>query len=124
MCDDYAHKEWCGLESRAICGLLKTHQSDRIMLLTVDSFSDIDEYLNISKESDDFVVDAIYRRLKALSDPLPPSQSTLPLPLQSPPLETMKSKIIMVWKNAYHPLLPWIIIVGLISYILGTLSRH
>jgi hypothetical protein len=123
MCDEYGRREWCGLESRAIRSLLKQQQDDRIMLLTfdgstIDGVSDIDGYLNISGKSPDYVVDAIYKRLQDLGEPLPPSQSILPQPI---PPKSMKSKIIMIGKNAFHPLLPWFIIIGLFSYILGTL---
>jgi hypothetical protein len=39
------------------------HQSDRIMLLTIDEISDIDGYWDIQNKSDDTVVDGIYQRL-------------------------------------------------------------
>jgi hypothetical protein len=124
MCEHYTRKEWCGLESRAIRGLLKTHQSDRIMLLTVDGttidgVSDIDGYLDISNESDDYVANAIYSRLEALGEPLPPSRSLLPLP-QRPPPKNMILKMIVVLKNALYSIPPWYIVVALSSYILGT----
>jgi hypothetical protein len=122
MCDDYARKEWCGLESRAIRGLLKTQQNDRIMLLTVDGCTidgvfDIDGYLNISDESNDNVADAIYSRLEKLGERLPPSRSLLPLP---PPPQNTEAKLIIDWKNNFLTLLPWFIVVGFLSYRLGT----
>ncbi|CAF3926962.1 unnamed protein product [Rotaria sp. Silwood1] len=125
MCDEYTRKEWCGLESRAIRSLLKTYQNDRIMLLTVDGKTmdgvfDIDGYMNISEDSDDIVVDAIYSRLKALGDPLPSSR-----PLQTPPRQSTRdnvlSKSIMALRNTFHSISPWYIVVALSSYILGTI---
>jgi hypothetical protein len=95
------------------------------MLLTVDGEAidgvlDIDGYLNIKDESVDDVANAIYSRLEALGEPLPPSRSLLPLPRLAPS-PSMISRIITVWKNVYNPLIPWFLIVGLISYHLGTL---
>jgi hypothetical protein len=126
MCDDYKRKEWCGLESRAIRGLMKAHQSNRIMLLTfdgktIDGVSDIDGYWNISKESVDDVANAIYNRLKALDEPLPTSRSFGPLPPRSP--ENKISKMIVTLENTVHSISPWYIVVALLAYILGTLNR-
>ena len=76
MCNDYDRKEWCGLESRAIRSLLKSYQSNRIMLLSIDGhvingILDIDGYLNISDETDESVATSIYERLLDLGSPLP-----------------------------------------------------
>jgi hypothetical protein len=130
MCEDYARKEWCGLESRAIRDLLKTRQNDRIMLLTVDGkridgiFS-IDGHMDISKDSEDEVASAIYSRLMELGEPQPQSQlklhSSLPPPL---PRESMISKMIVASKNAFHSISPWYIVVVLLAYILGTIFGY
>ncbi|CAF1197806.1 unnamed protein product [Didymodactylos carnosus] len=71
MCDAYERKDWCGLESRVIRDLLKTRQSHRIMLLTVDGHKidgvlDIDGYLNIEDMMECEVVNHIYSRLKEI----------------------------------------------------------
>ncbi|CAF0987819.1 unnamed protein product [Adineta steineri] len=128
MCADYTRKEWCGLESRAIRSLLKTDQSDRIMLLTVDGKTidgvfDIDGYLDISNDSDDYVADAIYERLDNLGEALPSSlslRSVPPSPLQ-PSQESILSKVVVASKNNLNLILSHII-VGLLSYIWGTRS--
>ncbi|CAF1113154.1 unnamed protein product [Adineta steineri] len=125
MCDEYSRKEWCGLEARAIRSLLKTHQSDRIMLLTVDGkriegVLDIDGYMDISQENDDNVVDAIHSRLEALGHPLPLSQP-LHTPTQQLILEGVLSKRIEILRNVLRSISPWYIIIVLLSYILGTI---
>ncbi|CAF3939319.1 unnamed protein product, partial [Rotaria sp. Silwood1] len=126
MCDDYALKEWCGLEARAIRSLLKSNQNHRIMLLsvdgkTIDGVLDIDGYLDISNESDEDVVNAIYSRLKDLDKPLQPSRSlhqlSLPLPAQN-----IISKMHVALKNTFQSISPWYIVVALISYMLGILT--
>jgi hypothetical protein len=60
MRGDYTRRELYGLGSPANRGLLKTHKSHRIMLLTVDGndidgISDVDGYLNIANETDDLL---------------------------------------------------------------------
>jgi hypothetical protein len=124
MCDDYSRKEWCGLEARAIRGLLKTDQNDRIMLLsvdgkTIDGVLDIDGYMDISQEDDDDVVNAIYSRLIALGDPLPLPRS-LHTPTSHPISESVLTKNFMVLRNAFYSISPWYIIILLLAYILGT----
>ncbi|CAF3998762.1 unnamed protein product, partial [Adineta steineri] len=128
MCADYTRKEWCGLESRAIRSLLKTDQSDRIMLLTVDGKTidgvfDIDGYLDISNDSDDYVADAIYERLDNLGEALPSSLSLRSVPPSSlqPAQESILSKVVVASKNNLNLILSHII-VGLLSYIWGTRS--
>ena len=128
MCDEYSRREWCGLEFRAIRDLLKTHQRDRIMLLTVDGktiegiFS-IDGYIDISKESETDVADAIYKRLLALGDPLPQAETLIQQP-PPPPTHHIISNIIEALKRVNHPLLPWFIVAVLLSFILGTIIGH
>ena len=120
MCSDYSKKEWCGLEARAIRDLLKTGQSNRIMLLTFDGTGiegilSIDGYMNISNDTDDVVAHAIYDRLKQLDDPLRQSESDL-----HPATETdTRSKAILTLKNAVQSIPPWCIAVALSAYILG-----
>ncbi|CAF0987870.1 unnamed protein product [Adineta steineri] len=124
MCADYKRKEWCGIEARAIRDLLKTVQSNRIMPLTVDGtiidgILSIDGRLNISEHSDDYIVDGIYKRVNSLDEALPPSRSSpslLPQPLQ----ESILLKMILTSKNILNLMSPWYIVVGLLSYILGT----
>lgn len=76
MCRDYQRKEWCGLEARVVRDLIKTNQSHRIMLLTVDGevfdgILSIDGYINIKDNTPDQVANEIYRRLLSHSYPSP-----------------------------------------------------
>ncbi|CAF1146861.1 unnamed protein product [Adineta steineri] len=124
MCADYKRKEWCGIEARAILDLLNTVQSDRIMLLTVDGtiidgVLRNDGRLNISNKSDDYVADGIYKRLNSLGEALPPSRSSPSPPLQ-PLQESILLKMILASKNILNLISPWYVVVGLLSYILGT----
>jgi hypothetical protein len=124
MCGAYTQKEWCRLESRAIRDLLKTVESDRIMLLKVDEkpidgILSIDGDMNISNDTDEVVADAIYSRLIALGDPQPESNLHLSPPSPPPPQKSMISKVIVASKNAFRSISPWYIVVFLLAYILG-----
>jgi hypothetical protein len=71
LCDDYVHKEWCGLEWRAIRDLLKERQEDRIMLLRFDNVSvpglfGIDGYINIGEWSASETARAIIARVQSM----------------------------------------------------------
>lgn len=64
MYDDYSRKECCGLESRAIRSLLKSDQSHRIILLSVngkiiEGILDIDAHMNMSQMDEESVADEI-----------------------------------------------------------------
>jgi hypothetical protein len=83
---------------------------------TIDGVFDIDGYIDISKETDDYVADAIYRRLKDLGDPLPPSR---PLLRPTTSSEDKKSKTSVVLKDTFYSVLPWFIVVALVSYNFG-----
>ncbi|CAF1274684.1 unnamed protein product [Adineta steineri] len=125
MCNAYSRKKWCGLESCAISSLSLAGRKDRIMYLSVDGtiiegLLDTVGYMDISKKSDDDVVDAIYSRLKALDDPLSSSQSSHTSTQQSM-LEGVLSKRIEILRNVLRSISPWYIIIVLLSYILGTI---
>ena len=61
-------KEWCGLEWRAICDLIKQKSGDKLMLVRFDGSSTpgvfgIDGYLDISAMAPTALADSILRRL-------------------------------------------------------------
>ncbi len=65
---DYASKEWCGLEWRAIRDLMKKKNDHRIMLLRLGEFElsglfGIDGYLDLSQRSPSDCAEAICARL-------------------------------------------------------------
>jgi hypothetical protein len=70
LCADYARKEWCGLEWRAVRDLIKQMQDDKLMLLRFDDASmpglfDIDGYIDISKRPPTDTAEAILTRLQS-----------------------------------------------------------
>lgn len=68
LCADYVHKEWCGLEWRAIRDLLKKKQAAMIMQIRFDDtyipglFS-IDGYVKVGERSPDEIAALIVQRL-------------------------------------------------------------
>jgi len=73
LCEDYAHKEWCGLEWRIARDLIKQKQEHRLMPLRLDDaqipgFHSIDGYLDIRNLSDTEVAEAILKRLGLLTE--------------------------------------------------------
>lgn len=69
LCAEYAKKEWCGLELRAIRDLIKTKQSERIIIVRfddvqVDGFFSIDGYLDAMKFSPSQISEFIIQNLK------------------------------------------------------------
>ena len=72
LCEDYADKEWCGLEWRDVRDLIKQSLDERIMFLRLDKASifgifGIDGYLDISRLSPTETADAIVSRVEALA---------------------------------------------------------
>jgi len=72
LCEDYVHKEWCGLEWRAIRDIIKESHDDKIMLLRFDRASvpglfGIDGYVDISEWSASQTADAIIGRLQSMA---------------------------------------------------------
>lgn len=70
LCEDYANKEWCGLEMRAIRDMIKHKRDDEIMPFrfdntTVPGFLSIDGYVAINNRTPQEVVDLILERLRA-----------------------------------------------------------
>lgn len=68
LCEQYAEKEWCGLEWRAIRDLIKTKQSDNIALIRfddaqIDGVFSIDGYLDARKFSPKQIADYILQML-------------------------------------------------------------
>ncbi|MBC3926941.1 TIR domain-containing protein [Undibacterium sp. CY21W] len=69
LCAEYAKKEWCGLELRAIRDLIKTKQSERIIIVKfddeqIDGFFSIDGYLDAKKFSPSQISEFILQNLK------------------------------------------------------------
>jgi hypothetical protein len=71
LCAEYADKQWCGLEWRAVRELIKKKQSDTIMPIRFDDthihglFS-IDGYVNAKLHTPEEIADLIKRRLSML----------------------------------------------------------
>lgn len=71
LCNDYAQKEWCGLEWRAIKDLIKQKEDRRIMLLRfddteIDGLFSIDGYIDVNKFSSKNIASFIFERVKEL----------------------------------------------------------
>jgi hypothetical protein len=67
-CRDYEQKEWCGLEWRAIRDLIKTNQSQKVMLFRfddaeLDGLFSIDGYIDLRRRTPEEAVEAIVRRM-------------------------------------------------------------
>jgi len=68
LCSDYARKEWCGLEWRAVRDLIKSRRDADVMLLRADSspvpgiFS-IDGYIDVTGRTPDQLAHLILARL-------------------------------------------------------------
>ncbi|AFM33674.1 disease resistance protein [Stutzerimonas stutzeri CCUG 29243] len=73
LCKEYAEKEWCGLEWRAVRDIIKCKDDDRIMFIRFDSaeidglFS-IDGYIDASKFSEEEVARFILERIQLSSN--------------------------------------------------------
>lgn len=72
ICGEYAEKEWCGLEWRAVRDLMKSksRRDEDVMFLRFDDkplegLLSIDGYIDISKRSEREVTDSIIRRWTA-----------------------------------------------------------
>lgn len=70
LCAEYEHKEWCGLEWRAVRDLLKKKDATAIMLMRFDDthipglFS-IDGYIDIANSSANEIAGLILQRLES-----------------------------------------------------------
>lgn len=72
LCENYAQKEWCGLEWRAIRDLIKQKSADKLMMVRFDAATipgvfGIDGYLDISAVAPTQLVESILRRLESTS---------------------------------------------------------
>ena len=70
LCEDYAEKEWCGLEWRAVRDIIKQNRSEKIMLLRFDNalipgLFGIDGYIDINRRSPSETAEAIVARLRS-----------------------------------------------------------
>jgi len=68
LCADYAAKEWCGLEWRAIRDIIKQREDAKVMLLRLDNepvpgLFGIDGYIDISAWSPERTAEEIKKRL-------------------------------------------------------------
>lgn len=62
LCAEYAKKEWCGLEWRAVRDIIKSKQDERVMFVRFDG-TEIDGMLSI-----DGYIDARSRNAKQVAD--------------------------------------------------------
>jgi hypothetical protein len=74
LCEDYAHKQWCGLEWRVIRDLIKKNDEAKIMLLRFDEAEipgvlSIDGYLDLRTRPPGATAEAILKRLAGLQRP-------------------------------------------------------
>lgn len=74
LCADYAAKEWCGLEWRAIRDIIKQRKDAKVMLLRLDSHPipglfGIDGYIDVSQWKPEQTSEAIQARVLSLSGP-------------------------------------------------------
>ncbi len=81
LCSNYAQKEWCGIEWRAVRDLIKTRRDGDVMLLRTDSgcvpgiFS-IDGYVDIADRLPSDIANLIMARLEMETSQAPTSGST------------------------------------------------
>lgn len=87
LCAEYAEKEWCGLEWRAIRDLIKKGQDSAIMLLwfddaEIDGLYSIDGYVDIADREPEEIAALILERVGTIADtdvktaePAPPKTS-------------------------------------------------
>lgn len=74
LCEEYAKKEWCGLEWRAVRDIIKKRDDEKIMFVRFDNaeiegvFS-IDGYINGSNTSTKRLADMILERIGNSDDP-------------------------------------------------------
>jgi len=73
LCADYAQKQWCGLEWRAIRDLIKQKADSKIMILrfdneTIQGLFGIDGYIDIANMPPSDLANAILRRLRSASE--------------------------------------------------------
>lgn len=71
LCEEYAEKEWCGLEWRAIRDLIKIKEDNKIMFIRfsdahIDGVFSIDGYINANKHSPIEISNQILQRVKLL----------------------------------------------------------
>lgn len=73
LCKEYAEKEWCGLEWRAVRDIIKSKDNDKIMFIRFDSeeidgvFS-IDGYIDANKHPEEKIAQFILERVQLSSD--------------------------------------------------------
>ncbi len=93
LCQEYAEKEWCGLELRAIHELIKQRKDDDIMPMRFDDahipglFS-IDGYIDLRQHTPEQAAEFILKRLPHKH----PNNSTTSTPILSDRLPTVKGK--------------------------------
>lgn len=71
LCQEYAEKEWCGLEWRAIREIIKKKQDDKILFVrfdkaSIDGVFSIDGYLNADTTSEEEMADLIIERVNLI----------------------------------------------------------
>lgn len=71
LCKEYAQKQWCGLEWRAVRDIIKSKEDDRVMFVRfddapVDGVYSIDGYIDVNASSAKEVANFISERLALL----------------------------------------------------------
>lgn len=71
LCKEYAQKQWCGLEWRAIRDIIKTRKDDQIMFVRfddepVDGVFSIDGYIDARTYGPENVAEFVLTRLNTL----------------------------------------------------------
>ena len=69
LCGDYAKKEWCGLEWRAIRDIIKSKEYDKIIFIRfdnehVDGVLSIDGYINANDNTEESLAKLIHERIQ------------------------------------------------------------
>jgi len=72
LCSEYAQKQWCGLEWRAIRDIIKSREDDRVMFIRfdntqIDGVLSIDGYIDASAFDEPEIAKFILERLAVLS---------------------------------------------------------
>ncbi|WP_312253772.1 TIR domain-containing protein [Stutzerimonas nitrititolerans] len=73
LCKEYANKEWCGLEWRAVRDIIKSRDNDKIMFIRfdneeIDGVFSIDGYIDANKFSEEKIAQFILERVQLSSN--------------------------------------------------------
>lgn len=73
LCKEYAEKEWCGLEWRAVRDIIKSRDNDKVMFIRfdnekIDGIFSIDGFIDANIFSEEKVAEFIMERIQLSSD--------------------------------------------------------